>query len=920
MAWRTNFLEMYGYTRTGRVEKKRVRVSRDLTNQYGQVVTVQRDLDGSWTYDGEGRVRDVTYPAGSSGAVAGTYTQGYNAMGQLNTLSGGLVTEVTYGPAGELKSITGQYWEGREYNSRLQLTGLNGTAFSYGPAATNNGRIQSEAQSGETVTYVYDELNRLASAMSNSGWGQGFEYDVFGNLTAKTALAGNVPTFSRAYDLNNRQVGLTFDANGNQLTDAAGVDTLRYDVGNRLNWARRGLSSPGYGYGYDPDNRRVYVSKWALSGGEWSLTSEEVVYYGVGGERMGTYGLTADLTNGMRLAATGYNVYFGGRLVRKVAGDGTMQTVTADRLGEFGNAIMLRADGKVTRCGSWETDGSLLRFTCDDTNFPKSAYPYVIDPTVQPPRLDASWCYGTAQNARPTTASTCGSGDYMLIDEGSPNGWNTTVANAEQYYHFDTTSIPANAIVSSATLNFMVGSSGYYTTPCYLKTYTTGATLPSWMGPNPATPDAINWVRVDHLWSPWGGAFGYSIPSGAISRANWTKFVNQLRCTSSEATPPAIPYEHAGGFSVLNGSSLSVTYSLPPSTITIGTTPAGRTFSVDGVTYSSTQVFTWAVGSQHTIAINTTTQAGGTGTQYLWTGWSDGGAASHTITTPAMNATYSASFTTQYYLTTSATVGGVIDPPSGWFNAGSGFFVTATPYIGYPFTGFSGSVNATTSPQNVYMDGPKSVLATFAPSYAYAYYYIDRLYAVTSSWTPNGTVAAGAAGLTSTAVNGGTLISTVAIPGGTNRGEVQAVVTLNAGGGTYTAYLAASSDAMAGPGVRGTFYALEAQNPTFANGVCTTTLALYRVVSGSVTTLGTTVAPCRNGMVLRAVKTATAVVGYADGVQYFRVTDSTASQAWGCARRRKETASRRRNSGLWTRWLRRPFPWRAWRYPRCRTG
>jgi hypothetical protein len=38
---------------------------------------------------------------------------------------------------------------------------------------------------------------------------------------------------------------------------------------------------------------------------------------------------------------------------------------------------------------------------------------------------------------------------------------------------------------------------------------------------------------------------------------------------------------------------------------------------------------------------------------------------------------------------------------------------------------------------------------------------------------------------------------------------------------------------------------------------------------------GRSVAPCRNGMVLRAVKTATAVVGYAEGVQYFRVTDAT---------------------------------------------
>jgi YD repeat-containing protein len=169
-----------------------------------------------------------------------------------------VISAVSYGPAGELLSMTGwNYSEGRGYNSRLQLTSLNGATFSYGADATSNGRIVSETVSGETVAYAYDSLNRLISA-NGPGWGQGFGYDGFGNLTAKTVLAGSVPTFSGAFDAaTNRQAGVSYDANGNQLTDRAGAASLQYDVENRLVFARNGWSSPGWWYGYDPDNRRV---------------------------------------------------------------------------------------------------------------------------------------------------------------------------------------------------------------------------------------------------------------------------------------------------------------------------------------------------------------------------------------------------------------------------------------------------------------------------------------------------------------------------------------------------------------------------------------------------------------------------------------------------------------------------------------
>src|SRR5204863_7846383 len=85
----------------------------------------------------------------------------------------------------------------------------------------------------------------------------------------------------------------------------------------------------------------------------------------------------------------------------------------------------------------------------------------------------------------------------------------------------------------------------------------------------------------------------------------------------------------------------------PPLQITIQTTPAGRTYSVDGAVYIATHTFSWTRGSTHTIA-TITPQDGGTGVRYYFSSWSDGGAISHTVA-PTMNTTYTVKFGTLYY-------------------------------------------------------------------------------------------------------------------------------------------------------------------------------------------------------------------------------------------------------------------------------
>src|SRR5436309_97868 len=104
---------------------------------------------------------------------------------------------------GDLVSSGGYYTETRTYSSRLQLTRLTvqgAMDMEYRYSATqNNGQItqQKDWISGEEVTYGYDSLQRLISAVTTGPeWGQSFSYDGFGNRTAATVTKGTAPSSS----------------------------------------------------------------------------------------------------------------------------------------------------------------------------------------------------------------------------------------------------------------------------------------------------------------------------------------------------------------------------------------------------------------------------------------------------------------------------------------------------------------------------------------------------------------------------------------------------------------------------------------------------------------------------------------------------------------------------------------------------
>ncbi len=157
-------------------------------------------------------------------------------------------------------------------------------------------------------------------------------------------------------------------------------------------------------------------------------------------------------------------------------------------------------------------------------------------------------------------------------------------------------------------------------------------------------------------------------------------------------------------------------FTLAPIDVLVRTNPPGRTFSVDGVTYTNSQSFVWSATALHTLA--TTSPQGDTSTRYLYSSWSDAGAQSHTVT-PLSDTTFTVNFATQYFLTMDTGVGfGTVSPPNGFFNAGQLVSISATADPGYVFAGWNGngagSYTGPINPSSVTMNSPVTETATWS--------------------------------------------------------------------------------------------------------------------------------------------------------------------------------------------------------------
>lgn len=150
--------------------------------------------------------------------------------------------------------------------------------------------------------------------------------------------------------------------------------------------------------------------------------------------------------------------------------------------------------------------------------------------------------------------------------------------------------------------------------------------------------------------------------------------------------------------------------------VTVLTVPSGLAITVDGITLTAPQTFSWIPGSSHTLAITSPQDA--TGTRYLFSTWSDGGPISHAITVPATTASYTANFTTEYQLTTSVSPlgGGTVTPATGtYYSADTVINLTAVAASGYQFVNWTGPVsNSNSATTTVTLNSPQAVTAHFS--------------------------------------------------------------------------------------------------------------------------------------------------------------------------------------------------------------
>ena len=283
----------------------------------------------SKTYDTAGRTVTMTYPTGS-------YTYTYDAAGNVvslhdNTAGTNHIEYSSYTPMGQpgfaVFSKPGNISVKTTYTydpNMGRLSTLVTQKLSAGtPVATyqnlayefdlkGNITTITDAVNSVTQLYVYDDLDRLVSAMGpgNLPYSQAYAYDRIGNITAKSDVGSYAYTYgSKPHAVRTAgSISLQYDANGNM--------TQRATTGVTLDIAWTETNKPsliqknGTNYirfTYDGNGDRV--RKENLSTG--SVTR----YYGEVYEERGTVGIINLFANNHRIVSVrsdGYLQYYHG--------------------------------------------------------------------------------------------------------------------------------------------------------------------------------------------------------------------------------------------------------------------------------------------------------------------------------------------------------------------------------------------------------------------------------------------------------------------------------------------------------------------------------------------------------------------------------------------------------------------------------
>jgi hypothetical protein len=240
-----------------------------------------------------------------------------------------------------------------------------------------------------------------------------------------------------------------------------------------------------------------------------------------------------------------------------------------------------------------------------------------------------------------------------------------------------------------------------------------------------------------------------------------------------------------------NFKGIAFAPTLPAGSATITTIPSGLTVTSAGTgcapgSYYAPVTPTWTPGSSCTLSV-VSPQPGGTGTQYAFAQWQDATTGtSDTVTAPSTTAIYTATFNTQYQLTTSATTGGSVSA-GGYYNSGTDAIITATPSPGYYFVNFTGATTSTSNPLTLVMSAPQSITANFAPQQSQTITFTTNAPA-SAAFGSSFTVAASASsGLTVAFTSSGSCTNSGAIYTMTSGTGTCSVIANQAGNSNYQA-------------------------------------------------------------------------------------------------------------------------------------
>lgn len=186
-------------------------------------------------------------------------------------------------------------------------------------------QITNGRDSTRTVSYTYDQVNRLSTAQTASTWGNSYVHDAWGDLLQKNVIRGTAESMTLTVNNKNQVTtpAFNYDGAGNVTWDT--VNAMNYDAESRM------TPSSGATYTYDGDGRRVKKSDGTLY---WVDDSFEPLSVGT------ATGITQDyiFLNGQRIAFVPLS-------------SGNPYYYPSDHLGS--DTVVASGDGKTIQ---WEAD------------------------------------------------------------------------------------------------------------------------------------------------------------------------------------------------------------------------------------------------------------------------------------------------------------------------------------------------------------------------------------------------------------------------------------------------------------------------------------------------------------------------------------------------------------------------------------